>query len=58
MTDLVSSVNFGKVLIVDVTDQPLEGGPPTAEAAKVRLGESLCKGEVSTYPNFHACEHL
>ena len=39
-------VNFVKVLIVDITDQPLEGGPPTAEAARVRLGKNLCKGEV------------
>ena len=35
-----------KVLIVDITDQPLEGGPPTVEAAKRRLGENLCQGEV------------
>ena len=35
-----------KVLIVDITDQPLEGGLPTVEAAKLRLGENLCRGEV------------
>ena len=35
-----------KVLIVDITDQPLEGGPPTVEAAKLWLGENLCQGEV------------
>ena len=44
--DSALSLYVVKVLIVDITDQPLEGGPPTAEAARVRLGENQCKGEV------------
>ena len=43
-----------KVLIVDITDQPLEGGPPTVETAKLRLGDNLCQGEVRIL----SCERL
>ena len=47
----VKPCTLNKVLIVDIADQPLEGGLTTTEAAKIRLGENPCQGEVRILPS-------